>query len=186
MPLLGDIAMIFIHFHTILIIFGLTYKLSAPQCQFLFSAVFVFQVFPLRKLPEKFRKKYIKNQRSGTFQDPEGEPEGGHQGPRRPGGAAPLAAPGGGAPWGRAPPARGGGGGAWAPQEPSDVTLRHIFKARLETLGTGTIIRDLISVPPPPRFQDREREENSSRHPAGGEDHHRDLLHHHGRLPDDA
>src|SRR4051812_38033600 len=173
MPLLGDIAMIFIHFHTILIIFGLTYELSAPQCQFLFSAVFVFQVFPLRKLPEKFWKKYIKNQRSGTFQDTEEEPEGGHQGPRRPGGAAPP---------GRA----GGGGGAWAPQEPSDATLWHIFKARLETLGTGTLFRDLISVPPPPRFQDRERQENSSRHPAGGEDHHRDLLHHHGCLPDDA
>src|SRR3954467_1126694 len=107
MSLLGDIAMIFIHFHTLLIIFGLTYSLSAPQCQFLFSAVFVFQVFPLRKLSEKFRKKYIKNQRSGTFQDPEAQPEGGHQGPRRPGGAPP---------WPRQ-------GGAWAPQEPSDATL---------------------------------------------------------------
>src|SRR3954464_525169 len=89
MPLLGDIAMIFIHFHTILFIFGLTYKLSAPQCQYLFSAVFVFQVFPLRKLPEKFRKKYIKNQRSRTFQDPEGGPEGAHRGSRRPAGAPP-------------------------------------------------------------------------------------------------
>src|SRR3954464_4777206 len=171
MPLLGDIAMIFIHFHTILFIFGLTYKLSAPQCQFLFSAVFVFQVFPLRKLPKKFRKKYIKNQRLGTFQDPEGEPEGGHQGPRRPGGAGPLLA---------AP------GGAWAPQVPSDVTLWPIFNTRPETPRGGTLFRDLISVPPPPRFQDRERQENSSRHPAGGEDHHRELLHHHGRLPDDA
>src|SRR3954462_3983826 len=93
MPLLGDIAMIFIHFHTLLIILT-----QCTQCQFLFSAVFVFQVFPLRKLPEKFRKKYIKNQRSGTFQDPEGEPEGGHQGSRRPGGATPLLAAPGGAP----------------------------------------------------------------------------------------
>ena len=83
MPLLGDIAMIFIHFHTFLIIFGLTYKLSAPQCQFLFSAVFVFQVFPLRELPEKSRKNYIKNQRSRSFPAPEVEPEGGHQGSRR-------------------------------------------------------------------------------------------------------
>src|SRR3954464_8779966 len=106
MPLLGDIAMIFIHFHTILFIFGLTYKLSAPQCQFLFSAVFVFQVFPLRKLPEKFQKKYIKNQRSGTFQELEVQPEGGHQGPRPPGGPPPP-------PWPRR-------GGAWAPQEPFD------------------------------------------------------------------
>src|SRR3954464_10238890 len=103
MPLLGDIAMIFIHFHTILFIFGLTYKLSAPQCQFLFSAVFVFQVFPLRKLPEKSRKNYIKNRRSRSFPAPEVGPEGGHQGSRRPGGAAPLLA---------AP------GGAWAPRPP--------------------------------------------------------------------
>src|SRR3954467_8498065 len=96
MSLLGDIAMIFIHFHTLLIIFGLTYSLSAPQCQFLFSAVFVFQVFPLRKLSEKFRKKYIKNQRSGTFQEPEAQPEGGNQGPRRPWWRPPpLATPGG-------------------------------------------------------------------------------------------
>src|SRR3954467_2796150 len=124
MPLLGDIAMIFIHFHTILIIFGLTYLLSAPQCQFLFSAVFVFQVFPLRKLPEKFRKKYIKNQRSGSFQDPEGEPEGGHQGSRRPGGAAPS--------WPRR-------GGAWALQVSSDVTPWPIFNTLPETLERGTL-----------------------------------------------
>src|SRR4051812_39139861 len=98
MPLLGDIAMIFIHFHTILIIFGLTYELSAPQCQFLFSAVFVFQVFPLRKLSEKFRKKYIKNQRSGTFQDLEVRPEGAHRGSRRPARVPPPPGRAGGAP----------------------------------------------------------------------------------------
>src|SRR3954468_4291166 len=88
-----------------------------PQCQFLFFAIFVFQVFPLRKLPEKFRKNYIKNQRSGSFHAPEGEPEGGHQGSRRPGGAAPLQA---------AP------GGAWAPQVSSDAPfglyLTHVPK----------------------------------------------------------
>src|SRR4051812_23098561 len=98
MPLVCDIAMIFIHFHTLLIIFGLTYELSAPQCQFLFSVVFVFQVFPSRKLPEKSRKNYIKNQLSGSFHPAEVGPEGGPQGPGRPGGGAPLlAAPGGGA-----------------------------------------------------------------------------------------
>src|SRR3954465_14270853 len=137
----------------------------------MFFAIFVFQVFPLRKLSEKFRKIYIKNQRSGTFRNPEAQPEGGHQGPRRPGGAAPPR------------PRRGG---AWAPLMPSDATLWRIFKARLETLGTRALFHDRISVSPPPRFQDRERQENSSRHPVGGEDHHRDLLHHHGRLPDDA
>src|SRR3954468_13603782 len=77
-------------------------------------------------------------------------------------------------------------GGAWAPLRPSDATLWRIFKAPLETLGTRALFHDRISVSPPPRFQDRERQENSSRHPVGGENHHRDLLHHHGRLPDDA
>ena len=68
MHVLCDIAMLLIHFHTLLIIFGLTYKLSAPQCQFLFSVVFLYQVFPLLKMPEKFQEKYIKNQRRRTFQ----------------------------------------------------------------------------------------------------------------------
>src|SRR4051812_27537916 len=121
----------------------------------------------VRKIPEK----YIKNERFGTFRNPEAQPEGGYQGPRRPGGAAPPR------------PRRGA---AWAPLMPSDATLWRIFKARLKTLGTGTRFHDRISVSPPPRFQDRERQENSSWHPAGGEDHHRDLLHHHGRLLDDA
>src|SRR3954469_10833169 len=55
------------NFHTLLIIFGLTYELSAHQCQFLFSAVFVFQVFRLLKVLQKFLKNQIKNQRVGTF-----------------------------------------------------------------------------------------------------------------------
>src|SRR6187399_2114656 len=83
MPLLCDIAMIFIHFHTLLIIFGLTYYSSAPQCQFLFSAVFVFQVFTFRELPRKIQKNYIKNQRSGNNTASEGQP-GGAQGLQAP------------------------------------------------------------------------------------------------------
>src|SRR3954470_20024611 len=55
------------NFPTLLIIFGLTYLLTAPQCQFLFSAVFLFQVFRLLKVLQKFRKNQIKNQRVGTF-----------------------------------------------------------------------------------------------------------------------
>src|SRR4051812_28110845 len=55
------------NFDTLLIIFGLTYYLSAPQCQFLFSAVFVFQVFSLLKVPEKIQENYIKNQRRRNF-----------------------------------------------------------------------------------------------------------------------
>src|ERR1043165_4179214 len=33
----------------------------------MFSAIFVFQVFRLFKVPKKLRKNYIKNQRKGTF-----------------------------------------------------------------------------------------------------------------------
>ena len=76
--------------------------------------------------------------------------------------------------------------GAWAPLASSDAPLWHIFTPRPETLEDGTLFRDLISIPPPPRFQDREHQENSSRHPAGGEDHHRELLRRHGRLPDES
>src|SRR3954469_24503772 len=71
-------------------------------------------------------------------------------------------------------------GGAWAPQVSADAPLWPIFILCPETVETGTLFRDLISVPPPPRFQDRERQENSSRQPAEGEDHHREPLHHHG------
>src|SRR3954466_11416750 len=35
----------------------------------MFSAVFVFQVFSILKVPQKFRKNYIKNQRRGTFRN---------------------------------------------------------------------------------------------------------------------
>src|SRR3954463_4452400 len=121
----------------------------------------------VRKIPEKIYKK-------SAFRN---LPE-----PRSSAGGGPLGAE---APWWRGPP-RPRRGAAWAPLVPSDATLWCIFKARLETLGTGALFHDRISVSPPPRFQDRERQGNSSRHPAGGEDHHRDLLHHHGRLPDDA
>src|SRR4051812_30598011 len=44
-------------FHTLFIIFGL----------FLFSAIFVFQVFRSLKVPNKSRKNYIKNQRPVSF-----------------------------------------------------------------------------------------------------------------------
>src|ERR1041384_5153870 len=55
----------------------------------MFSAVFVFQVFRLFKVPKKFRKNYIKNQRDGTFRKsqkgeggpPPGTQEGAWRGP---------------------------------------------------------------------------------------------------------
>ena len=87
MHVLCDIAMFYIHFHTLLIIFGITYYLSAPQCQFLFLLFFYFR-FPRIKNAPKIPGKYNKNQRFESFQSPEGGPEGTHQGPRRPPGAA--------------------------------------------------------------------------------------------------
>src|ERR1043165_5745405 len=58
----------------------------------MFSAVFVFQVFRLFKVPKKFRKNYIKNQRDGTFRKsqegaggpPPGTQEGAWRGPPGP------------------------------------------------------------------------------------------------------
>src|SRR3954466_8652877 len=67
MHVLCDFSMLCLNFHTLLIIFGLTYELSAPSCQFLFSAVFVFQVFRLLKVLQKFRKNHIKNQLPGSL-----------------------------------------------------------------------------------------------------------------------
>ena len=82
MHVLCDFAMFCLHFYTVLDQIGLTYQLSAPSCQFLFSTIFVFQVFRQFKVPKKFRKNYIKNQRDGTFwknQKMEGGPPPGTQ-----------------------------------------------------------------------------------------------------------
>src|ERR1043165_3304803 len=53
----------------------------------MFSSVFVFQVFRLFKVPKKFRKKYIKNQRPGSFWKNQrreaGPPLGSQKGPWR-------------------------------------------------------------------------------------------------------
>src|ERR1043165_2501716 len=68
MHVLCDFSMFCLNFYTLLDQFGLTYQLSAPSCQFLFSAVFVFQVFRPLKVLKKIREKYIKNQRDETFQ----------------------------------------------------------------------------------------------------------------------
>src|SRR3954470_13267353 len=89
MHVLCDFAMFCLNFHTLLGIFGLTYSLSAPSCQFMFSAVFVFQVFPIIKVPNKSRKNYIKNQCSVSFRNnqdttggpPPGSQEGAWRGP---------------------------------------------------------------------------------------------------------
>src|SRR4051812_42006961 len=61
----------------------------------------------------------------------------------------------------------------WLPPSP-------IYFSRTETPEDRTLFHDLASVPPPPRFQDREHQKTSSRHPAEGRNHLRELLHHHG------
>src|ERR1043165_7818519 len=95
MHVLCDFAMFCLNFYTLLDQFGLTYLLSAPSCQFMFSAVFVFHVFRLFKVPKKFWKNYIKNQRDGTFRDHQERKGDHHQTAKRAGGAGPpWAAPG--------------------------------------------------------------------------------------------
>src|ERR1043165_8180336 len=89
MHVLCDFAMFCLNFYTLLSTFGLTYSLSAPSCQLLFSVVFVFQVFRPLKVLQKFREKYIKNQRNGSFRNhqrsgrgpPPGSQEGRWRGP---------------------------------------------------------------------------------------------------------
>src|SRR3954462_6235450 len=104
MPLVCDIAMIFIHFHTL---FDHIWTNLLTQCTPVPVSVFCcFCIlgFSITKTVRKITEKYIKNQGLGPFRNPEAQPEGGHQGPRRPGGAPPR-------------PRRGA---AWAPLVPSD------------------------------------------------------------------
>src|SRR3954463_5649340 len=53
-----------------------------------------------------------------------------------------------------------------APGPPLDAPLRLFIPRDEKPSGTEPFFRDLSSVPPPPRFQDREHQETSSRHPA--------------------
>src|ERR1041385_7392436 len=105
---LCDFAMFCLKFYTLFIICGLTINSVHPVATSSFSAVFVFQVFRPLKVPNKFRKNTIKNQRPGSFPnhqegkgaDPPGPQEGPWRGPtlgraRRPPGCpmAPLSSP---------------------------------------------------------------------------------------------
>src|SRR3954471_10398124 len=97
------------------------------------------------------------------------EQEGHHHGPRRvPGAAPPWAAP----------------GGLLAALGAPRLSPSPIFTPRPETLGRGTLFRELLSVPPPPPFQDRGCLEKLLRHPAGRRYHLRETIHSHGRFPD--
>src|SRR3954471_17255338 len=65
----------------------------------------------------------------------------------------------------------------WLPPSP-------IYPPSRENSRTRTLFRELASVPPPPRFQDREHQKTSSRHPAGGRIDLRESPLHHGCSPD--
>src|ERR1041385_6000110 len=117
-------------------------------------------------MQEKFREKYRKNQRTGSFQKSPGGAKGGPGGhPARP------------HPW----PCQGG---AWGPWPTSGCPLSPIYPPSWENSRRGTLFHELASVPPPPRFQDREHQKTSSRHPAGGRLDLRESPLHHGCSPD--
>src|SRR3954462_9196762 len=114
MPLLGDIAMIFIHFHTLLIILGLPIDAVHPSASFCFLLFLYFRFFHY----ENCQKNSGKNIYKISVPEPSRTPKESRRGATRARGAL-VARP----PWPRR-------GGAWAPQEPSDVTLRPIFNTR--------------------------------------------------------
>src|SRR4051812_40190208 len=109
-------------------------------------------IFCQFKMPEKFQKNPNKNQRQGSFRNHRRRAGGGPPPPRRPGGAAPpLVVP---------PGLLGGGPHLWCPLQP-------IFSPRPGNPRGEARIVEYLSVPPSPRYEDRERQKTSSRHPAG-------------------
>src|SRR3954470_17578997 len=118
----------------------------------MFSAIFVLQVFRLFKVPKKFRKNYIKNQRKGTFRKNQegagGPPPGTQEGA-----------------W-RSPPGPCQGT-SWLPWVAPRLLPSPIFTPQIRNPWTKTLFRETLSVPPPPPFQDRGCLEKLLRHPAG-------------------
>src|SRR4051794_39296563 len=119
---------------------------------------------------ENFQKKTIKNQHTGRFGNHLGGARGDPPGPQAPSRRALR--------WGCARGSPGPLVPPWLPPSP-------MYSLSRETFENRTLYRDLASVPPSPRFQDRERQQTSSRHPAGGRIDLWELLLHHGRFPDD-
>src|SRR3954463_14570333 len=76
-------------------------------------------------------------------------------------------------------------GAAWTPGGPPGCPPSPIYFLRPETLEDRTLLRDLSSVPLPPRLQDREHQKTSSRHPAEGRIDLREPLPPDGRSPAD-
>ena len=75
-------------------------------------------------------------------------------------------------------------GGAWGPWSTSGCPPSPIYSPSRGNSEDRTLFRKLASVPPQPRFQDREHRQDHSRHPAGGRIDLRELPLLHGRFPD--
>ena len=75
---LGDIAMCFATISYIFQHIWTNLLTQCTQCQFLSDDVCELQVYTPIYNAQKIQQKYIKNQREGSLQKPEGEPEGGH------------------------------------------------------------------------------------------------------------
>ena len=146
-----------------------TNLLSAPSCQFLFSAVFVFQVFRPLKVLQKFRKNYIKNQHPGSLRNHQGRrggpPQGLQKGPwrgptlgraRHPPGCpvAPLGAP---------------FAYIYPPTRKPPISI-YLTRSPLCTAATAVLRLGLPG--------------EAARHPAGRRNPLRETIHSHGRLPD--
>ena len=74
---------VFMHFHILYNLFGLTYWLSA-QCQFLSVFVHALQKKVKNNSAQKNPQNFLKNIQDRRAPEPEGGPEGGHPRPRRP------------------------------------------------------------------------------------------------------
>src|SRR3954469_6297484 len=99
----------------------------------MFSVVFVFQVFPLFKVPEKFWEKYRKNQRTGSF----GKSQSGARG--EPGVAQAST-------WRGHPLGRARGGGAWGPWSTSSCPLRLYISLVPKPLRTKPFSPEAIPI----------------------------------------
>ena len=142
-----------------------------PKCKFLFCADFGFRN-PTKEIfseLDEINAQYLIF--PGSFQSTEEGPEGSQGGP----GGHPARPH----PW----PCQGG---AWGPWSTSGCPPSPIYSPSRGNSEDKTLFRKLASVPPPPRFRDREHQKTSSRHPVGGRIDLRESPLHHGCSPDDS
>ena len=139
------------------------------QWQFLSPDVCELQVFTIFTVVQKFKQKYIQNQRDGSFQSPEGGPEGGH--PRLGG-------------QGARPHPRPRQEGAWMEGPPPGAPLWPIFTPQIRNPREALLFANFSFVSSLWRFQDRDSLANLSWYPAGRRIDLLKLLHHYERLSD--